>query len=154
MINLGVQDATIVGTSVYTKENGTVDISVKLEFGPNEYMTAHIYVTEKSKHMARAALKKCGFDPDTQDIFDLDAAQSPLIGNGVKVDVFDDEYQGKTRRKVEIVIEKKKPDANAMKKASLMLREAKSADEQAEEAVQNIIEGFPQTGKKKVEDPF
>lgn len=155
MPQTGVQNATIVSHSVYTKENGTVDVSVKVEFAPQDSLTAHIYITEKSKGMARAALKKCGFDPDEQDVWDLDDRPTLLAGNKVQVDVFDDDYNGKTRRKAEIVIERQRPDVNKMKKATMLLREAKSADDEAEESQKKIIEGFPQPQRpKEPEAPF
>lgn len=139
----GVQQAEIVSHAVYTKPNGTVDVAIKLAFSDNSEMTAHVYITEKSKGMARQALKKCGFDPDKQDVWDLDENNLLLNGKDVQVDVFMDEYQGKRRLKAEIVIERVKPDANTMKKATLLLRDAKSKDEESSEGAQKIIEGFP-----------
>lgn len=151
MLQNGIQQGAIVGTSVYTKDNGTVDVAIRLEFPGPEVMTAHVYITEKSKGMARAALKKCGFNPDEQDVWDLDNQPSPLLGNEVQVDVFDNEWpvgSGKFNKKAEIVIEKAKPDANKMKKATMLLREAKSADEEHEENKEKIIDGFPRSGSK------
>lgn len=148
----GVQQATIVSHSVYTKPNGTVDVSIKIALADNTEMTAHVYITEKSKGIARQALKKCGFNPDVQDVWDLDENNLLLNGNEVQVDVFMDEYDGKRRLKAEICIERQKPDPNTMKKATMLLRDAKSKDETANEGAQKIIEGFPNKAPSRPQD--
>jgi hypothetical protein len=144
----GVQQGTIVEHSVYTKDNGTVDVNIKMALVDNSTINVHVNITEKSKRMARAALKKCGFNPDTQDVWDLDEKPTLLNGNEVQIDVFMDEYppgSGKRKLKAEIVLERQKPDANTMKKATTLLRDAKSKDDEPNEGAQKIIEGFPQT---------
>ena len=146
----GVQQAEIIRTSVFTKDNGTVDVNVRLALADHSEISAHVYITEKSKGIARAALKKCGFNPDVQDVWDLEENPMLLNGNEVQVDIFTDEYQGKRRLKAEIVLEKVKPDEKAVKKATSLLREAKSKDDASAEGAQKIIEGFP---RSSVNDP-
>jgi hypothetical protein len=155
----GAQVAEILKTSVYTKDNGTVDVNVRFVFSDRSEMSAHIYITEKRKHMARAELKACGFDPDNQDVWDLDEHPDLLTTNEVPVIVFMDEYEGKRRLKCEIDIPKSKPDPNKMKKATMLLREAKGKDKDAESAenAQKIIEGFPKSPPpppEETEAPF
>ena len=153
----GVQVAQILKTSVFTKDNGTVDVNVRLVFADNSEMSAHIYITEKRKRMARAELKACGFDPDHQDVWDLEDRPDLLLSNEVPVVVFMDEWQGKRRLKCEIDIPAAKVDQDMVKKATNLLREAKSKDEQAEEGSKKIIEGFPNgpvIGKEDTEAPF
>ena len=148
----GAQVAEILRTSVYTKEaTGTVDVNVRLVFSDRSEMSAHIYITEKRKHMARAELKACGFDPDKQDVWDLDEHPDMLATNEVPVVVFMDEWEGKRRLKCEIDIPKAKPDPNQMKKATTWLREDKSKAEEPNEGAQKIIEGFPK-GQKPPQD--
>lgn len=152
----GVQMATIVEHAVYTKDNGTVDVNIKVALSDNSTMPVHVYITEKSKGMARQALKRCGFDPDKQDVWDLDEKPTLLNGNEVQVDVFMNEYppgSGNRKLKAEIVIERQKPDPNKMKKATMLLRDAKGADDDApNEGAQKIIEGFPNKAPSRPQD--
>ena len=140
----GAQVAEILKHSVWTKENGTVDVNILFVFADHSEMSAHVYITEKRKRMARQELKACGFNPDIQDVWDLNENQQLLLGNEVPVVVFMDEWQGKRRLKCEIDIPEAKVDQDMVKKATNLLREAKSKDEQAEEGAKKIIEGFPQ----------
>jgi hypothetical protein len=150
----GMQEGVIRSSNIYTKDNGTVDIAIKMEFAPGgEFLTSHIYITEKAKGIARARLKKCGFDPDAQDVNDLDNGEhSPIVGNSVLVDVFENEYpvgSGKKKLKAEIPLERQKPDARKVKAANNWLREAKGEEDGAEEGSQTSFEGFPHGGGAK-----
>lgn len=95
MLKMGDQMGTIIEHGTDTSRSGLplVWVSVRLDSG--EEGTANIFLASDkgeqqdttAKRMARAALKLCGFDPDTQEVEDLGFAEKMLAGNRVPVSV-------------------------------------------------------------------
>lgn len=84
--------------------------------------------TKTAIRMARATLRLCGFDPDTQDVTALDENPHLLKGNKIPVRVSQKEYQGKFYDNYDIALPRgvDKKQASALTSA---LRAAKSKDE-------------------------
>lgn len=137
----GIQEAEIQSSFITVKDNGTVEVCHKLRMieDGNRVDFTRIYITEKSKGIARAQFRACGYDGDDfQDILDaVDADGEALKGNKVKVDVFNNEYNNKP--KVEIVTERKKAGPDALRRAAELLRDAKGQHDDANDMKESDI---------------
>lgn len=106
------------------REIGTKDaIEVKAELASGELVSALIFLTQAAANMARAQLKACGFDADTQSLAALLNNDQLLAGNFVEIEA--DEYNGKPQWK--IVTGKPVPKSRLAGHDS-MLRAAKERD--------------------------
>lgn len=137
-MRFGIQEAEIQSSFITLKDNGTVEVCHKLKMIEDSDRTdfTRIYITDKSKGIARAQFRACGYDGDEfQDILEaIDISGEALKGNKVKVDVFTNDYNGKP--KVEIVTERKKAGPDALKRAAELLRDAKGQhDDQKDEDI-------------------
>jgi hypothetical protein len=128
-VNFGQQKAKILNAYVGVNETSkNIFVNLKLELGSGDKVYSKIYLTEKSMGIARARLKRCGFDPDRQALEDIDQNASLLTGNEVLVDVYEESYQGKQQIRVDVVIDRPKADKSALARATEGLRKAKEAD--------------------------
>lgn len=131
-VMLGLQKATIKSSFITVKDNGTIEICHKLTMdvdGRTDY--TRIYITKASAGIARAMLRKCGYSGDDfQDILDaIDADNEAMAGTSIEVNVFINDYNGKP--KVEIVTERPKAGADALRRAAEMLRSSKGQTDDA-----------------------
>jgi len=111
--------AKIVKT--YVREIGDKDaVEIRAELPSGEVIGALIFLTPKAASMARAQLKSCGFDADTQSLADL--ANNDHLLDGNLIDVESDEYNGKIQWKIRTGVPVPK---GRMKAHDDMLRAAK-----------------------------
>lgn len=85
--------------------------------------------TATAIRMARAGLKLCGFDPDTQGIDVLDTDPTLLMGNVVPIKCSQNEYQGKVYDNFDLVIHKGGLPPDRAASLTNALRSAKTKDE-------------------------
>lgn len=85
--------------------------------------------TATAIRMARAGLKLCGFDPDTEDLTVLDEDPMHLCGNTVKVSVSQKESNGKIYENYNILIARSTMPPERAAELTTALRAAKSKDE-------------------------
>lgn len=107
-------------------------VNFKLELATGEKVYSKVYITEKSYGIARARLKKAGFDVDTQELSDIEADPSLLAGNEVLVDVTEEEYNGKPVTRCEIVTDRPKVDKGILSRATEGLRSIKRHEDDAD----------------------
>lgn len=95
MIQPGTYDGAVVRTSLGATRGGTSYAAIRVQPTDNgtplEEIVATIWLTEKSMKMARAALKKCGFDPDTKSLRELQDHPHALANNPVQIEVEEDD---------------------------------------------------------------
>ena len=129
----GTQKATIQSSFITTKDNGTIEVCHKLRMDEDEGRPDYtrIYITEKSKGIARAQFRACGYDGDEfLDILEaINLDGEALKGNEVQVNCFVNEYNNKP--KVEIVTERKKAEPSALQRAAELLKDAKGQHDDA-----------------------
>ena len=89
----GLYDATIKSHSVGATNSGTPYVKLACEAN-SEDVSVFIYLSEKAMGMARASLRKCGFDCDKQDLSDLRDKPGLLAGTVVQITFEDDETYG------------------------------------------------------------
>lgn len=70
------------------------------EDGEPQKIAGNVYFTEKGIRIARKSLKAMGFDPDIQNVRDLDNDQTLLRGNECEIELSEEEWQGNTSIKV------------------------------------------------------
>jgi predicted DNA-binding antitoxin AbrB/MazE fold protein len=131
----GNQKATIVSTFMDENEKGTLRVSVKLKLATGEQVFSNIYITEKSYGIARARLKKCGWDVDQFDLSELERTPLALQGNEVEVNVWKDEYNGKEILKVDVVTDQKRVSKDKLAAVTAGLREVKKTKPVTDEDV-------------------
>ena len=124
-IQTGKQSATILKNWVCVDPKAQMYINLKLSVEGGELYT-RIYITPKSAGIARAALKKCGFqlNDDCNNLDDLDMKEDHLSGNVVEVDVTEN---GKYMN-AQIVVARERAPKSAMEAAKAMLKNAKGGD--------------------------
>lgn len=96
-------------------------IVAKLEDG-SEY-EALIWMTQAAMNMARGQLRRCGFDPDTQDIEELATNATLLEGN--RVPLLFEVYKGKLQARIDL---SGPPAKGEMARLTQALRDAKSQE--------------------------
>jgi hypothetical protein len=89
----GFYKATIVSHSIGSTQNDTPFISFKANLD-NEEITFPIWISNKAMGMARACLKRCGFDVDKYDLKILRADPTFLAGKEVTLEYRIDEQYG------------------------------------------------------------
>lgn len=89
----GIHDATIIKNGISATRTGTPYAFVRCGVDGEE-VPCTIWLTDKAMGMARAALRKCGFDVDTEDLDELRANPQLLAGNKVQIEVEDKEKYG------------------------------------------------------------
>lgn len=108
------------------------------DLAPDE-ITATIWLHEKAISMARAQLKKCGFDPDTQDVELLETQPTLLAGRVVEIGCED--YKGRIQARI---FTRDVPQPAQMKEITSMLRAAKgSSAKQTAVTVAPAPDAFP-----------
>lgn len=129
-IQTGRQEAEILKNWVCIDPKGQMYINLKLSVDGGELYT-RIYITVKSAGIARAALKKCGFqlNEDCNNLDDIDMNEDFLAGKKVQVEVTEN---GKYMN-AQIVVERERAPKAAMEAAKAMLRGAKKGDDADED---------------------
>lgn len=89
----GLYDATIKSHSVGATQTGTPYVRLACE-AAGEEVPVFIYLSQKAMGMARASLKKCGFDCDKQELSELRDKPGLLAGTKVAITFEDDEQYG------------------------------------------------------------
>lgn len=92
-----------------------------------EQIPAQIWITDKAMGMARQKLRKCGFDVDKCNLRELEDNHELLAGNAVDLDITDEEFNGQTRLKCEIVT-RSVPDKKRCDQLTQALRNVKCAE--------------------------
>lgn len=101
-IYTGVVVQHSIGVSNSEKQTPFVLIKFKLE-GTEEFINAWVYIVagnDNNLRIARKSLKAIGFDPDAQDIGELQSNQTLLAGNKCELDIAAEEYNGSSKLKV------------------------------------------------------
>lgn len=129
MIAFGETSAKIVRHYVGANDNGTPFVGmVFLPRGEEETITAKIYVTPKSLRFAAKQLAACGFDIVTGIIEDLEANQELLAGREAKIDITEQEFNGRKFTKAEIVVPLPTVDKVKLSSLSEAMRKAVKDD--------------------------
>ena len=143
-MNFGSQIATILKAFVGMKpDNGNLFVNLKMELTTGENVYSRIFITEKSMGIARARLKKCGFDVDAQELADIEQNSDLLTGNQVPVDVYEEMYMGKNQTRVEITLDHLKVDKSALTRATKALRNAKKHMDYVDSAASPAVSHIP-----------
>jgi hypothetical protein len=109
-VDLGIYPAIVKSSSLRTSsQKGTPYVAVIAELNDEDFKGLTVYcdiwVTPRSRDLALRQLSICGFDPDEHDWGDLDLdASSVIVGNEIEVEVEDDSYRGKTRKRANIYL--------------------------------------------------
>jgi hypothetical protein len=151
-MEFGTQSGKVV--SMYpgvSDSNGNVFVNCKFQLPSGEFVYTKVYITEKSKTLARACLKKCGFDMDSREMDLVDLEQKPdlFAGTDVLLDIYEEPYNGKMQTRVNIVTERPKAEKGALAGAMALLRSAKKSDGEGKE---KVIQGFPKQPRPKPEN--
>lgn len=111
-----------------------------------------VWLTPKAMGMARAALRRCGFDPD-ENITKLDS--DPMLLRGKRVSVLVEDVNGRLRANLQINV---KPTRAELVDVQAKLRAAKKEDEPAlATAAATTDDAFPygdDDGKETDDIPF
>ena len=122
-VPFGLAKARIVSHTI--REIGDKEAAViRFEHPCGEVVEALVFMTVKSMNMARAQLKRCGFDPDTQELDELVEKPTLLAGNLVEILV--EEYKGKRQAKINL---NEALGKTRLKSLSLALRHAKNKND-------------------------
>jgi len=96
---LGSYEAEIVENSVRDfGSKSAVSLYVRSDDGADGEVL--IFMTEKSMGIARASLKRCGFDVDTRDLEEL--ANDRRLLEGMRVPLKVEDYKGKPSAKIDL----------------------------------------------------
>jgi len=132
-LSVGTFDARVVSHRWTSSAAGNVGLNVKVAiadgFGSEEEAWATIWITPKSRGIARAQFNGLGFDINAQEFSELDDEQY-LAGRTCKVVVTEEEYKGRTYLKVSFPTNTK-PTKKAITQAQRMLRDAEEVAEDA-----------------------
>lgn len=95
---MGVQKATVLDHWFDTKgQNHTPCLSIILEvmddFAQPQKIQGEIWLTEKSAGMARQQLRSLGFDPDQQELTEIQ-----VVGNEVEIELYQEPWTDKHGR--------------------------------------------------------
>jgi hypothetical protein len=88
-----------------TSKSGTKYLAIKLGVG-TELKTTKIYFSQRSMGIARAKLSNIGFDIDLNGLEVLSENPGYFMGKEITVDIWQEEYNGRTMDKVEIPFER------------------------------------------------
>lgn len=127
----GPAKATIIKNYLEVDGKQQTYVNLKLSFeGEEQTIYTRIYITAKAAGIARAKLRKCGFDLDTQKLKEIEDNDVLLCGNEVDVNLIKNgQYMN-----AEIPTKKPKIGADALDAAQEMLDSAKKQDSEEEEA--------------------
>ena len=133
-MNPGNYQATVVKTRFGLTKNQNLQIGIQFsveEGGVTEEIWGNVYLSEKAMGMARARLKACGFDCDSQSLCDLEEQPDMLAGNRTEIEVAIEEYNGNAQLKV-VNIGKgyESPGPDKLRKYDAALRAAKNRKEE------------------------
>lgn len=137
MIEAGMNyDAAIVshGLNTISTQKGDTDIVRFLLDVEGDQYPAVIWLTPKAMGIARAQLKKCGFDIDARLLTDLEDDQTLLAGNIVPVEV--EEYKGKLQVRILAREPIKRERFSALTES---LRAAKQSGEEPVSGSHNVV---------------
>jgi hypothetical protein len=130
-IYTGVVVQHSIGVSNGEKQTPFVLIKFNLK-GTEEHINAWIYIVagnEKNLRIARKSLKAIGFDPDTQDIGELQTNPTLLAGKECELELAAEEYNGNTTIKVKWINPFRKPvEKQQLAALTKGLRSVKSKD--------------------------
>lgn len=101
-LSLGVYEVTVTDNAVRQfGDKSAISLSVRTDGG--EHGEVLIFLTEKSMNMARAQLKRCGFDVDARDLDELsqDSGGEAVLA-GVRIPVKVEMYNGKPSAKIDL----------------------------------------------------
>lgn len=126
----GPAKATIIKNYLEKDGKKQTYVNLKLGFdGEEATLYTRIYITSASAGIARAKLRKCGFDLDTQKLKEIEDDDVLLFGHEVDVLlVKNGQYMN-----AEIPTKKPKIGDDARDEAQRMLDDAKGSDRQEEE---------------------
>lgn len=144
-MEMGLHRVEIASTSLAVLGDKPA-IRVVVRFADGEETDVVVWLTEKAIGIARQQLKKCGFDPDMEDLQILDDDPTRLAGN--KIDIIVEEFNGKLRAQIPL---KTTPSKKEVTRLQGLLRSIKKDDPapkantspHAEGAVLNPISGEP-----------
>jgi hypothetical protein len=127
----GPAKATILKNYLEQDGKSQTYVNLKLGFqGEDQTIYTRIYITKAAAGIARAKLRKCGFDLDTQKLSEIEDNDVLLLGHEVDVMlVKNGQYMN-----ADIPTKKPKIGAEALGAAQAMLDSAKKSDSEEEEA--------------------
>lgn len=128
---LGMHEGAILKHTIKQSDGGTLYVLLSVQI-KKVVFAVPVYITEKSKGIARAQLKACGFSVDRHPLSVLEKQPTFLAGHTAPVEIYEEEYGGKLRTKARIVTSKVSGvAANEIDHAEILLRSAKKAGEPA-----------------------
>lgn len=137
-IYTGIVQQHSVGVSNGEKQTPFVFIKFKLK-GTEEFINAWVYIVagnNKNLRIARKSLKAIGFDPDTQDVGQLQSNPTLLAGKECELELGSEEYNGSTQIKVKWINPLRKPvEQNQLAALTKGLRSVKSKDSDDDEDI-------------------
>ena len=147
-IQIGRQKAKVISATLDTTPNGKAYVRVFLELEDGNNINAEIWLTTaKALEMARPRLKAIGFDPDMQNLDDLQKRPEMVAGHEVEVDIQEEVYNGQARLKVAWLGKPKKPvDQSTLAKLTKGLRDAKHrepSEEAPEPPAESSSDSYP-----------
>ena len=101
-------------------------VSIRVQHPIGATIEALIWLTPKAMGMARAALKKCGFDSDTHDVQEL--VDNPTLLEGEEVEIIVQDYKGQRQASVNL---RTAPSKKRLSEITKSLRDAKKSDADA-----------------------
>jgi hypothetical protein len=99
-------------------------VSIRVKTDEQDDAEVLIFLTAKSMNIARAQLKRCGFDVDARDLGDL--VDNPHLLAGRRVGVRFEEWKGNLRPQIDI---SGAPPKDELERLTASLRAAKSKSE-------------------------
>jgi hypothetical protein len=101
-MNTGQHEATIVSNDIRAAGTGAEFVYLLLDIG-GDRIAAQVWLTKKAINMAKHQLRACGFDTASEGLSILKENHGHLAGKKVKVEVAEEEYQGKVTLKARIL---------------------------------------------------
>ena len=137
-IYTGVVVQHSIGVSNSEKQTPFVLIKFRLD-GTDEHINAWVYIVagnENNLRIARKSLKAIGFDPDKQDIGELQTNPTLLAGHKCELELASEDYKGNSTIKVKwINPERKHADKSQLALMTKGLRAVKSKDKDEDEDI-------------------
>lgn len=125
MISLGKHKAKIVHSRIGANDNGNPFVAIRLQVpGEEDYAIAKVYLTAKALGFAARTLKACGFDIHTTPLEEIEADPELMAGHLVEIEVTEQEYNGHSFRRVEIVVPRPTVEKSQLAALTKGMREA------------------------------
>jgi len=105
MIEVGKHEVIVSETGLVKTQKGDMQIVVKFENAEGDSITAYLATSEAAWPYTQDKLANMGWDPVSNGfrVEDLNESPSPIHGNQCQIVVKEEEFEGKTRKKVSFI---------------------------------------------------